>query len=48
MINNLAIIKKINTTKSLLIETKKFIEDVKLLCSLDYYRGIKRTYLFRY
>ena len=35
MINNLAIIKKINTTKSLLIETKKFIEDVKLLCSLD-------------
>ena len=31
MINNLAIIKKINTTKSLLIETKKFIEDVKLL-----------------
>lgn len=31
MINNLVITQKINTTRSLLIETKKFIEDVKLL-----------------
>ena len=31
MINNLAITQKINTTRSLLFETKKFIEDVKLL-----------------
>lgn len=31
MINNLAITQKINTTRSLFIETKKFIEDIKLL-----------------